>query len=226
MSNTKRPAWFIDRTGHVYGRLTVIKESCIRSKQGRVCWDCLCECGNSCTVEGDKLQSGNTKSCGCLALETRTIHGMWKTKLYQIWQGLEQRCHNENDNHYHSYGARGIYVCEEWRHQFETFRDWNYANFPNIDNLLASGYQLERIDNDGPYAPWNCRWATRKEQGRNTRKTRWVEVYGEKMSMAEAIERFAKVPSPTVWSRVDKFGWDIEKALTTPPKQRSRHSKK
>lgn len=209
---------FKDRTGLRYGRLVVLGEdkSDDKIEKGVIYWICRCDCNNTLSVTSKRLATGNTKSCGCLALESRTKHGMWKSKLYRIWQGLEQRCHNKNDNHYKDYGARGIYVCEEWRHQFETFRSWNYREFPNIDKLLTEGYQLERIDNSGPYAPWNCKWATRKEQARNTRKTIWVNINNERISLPEAIERYAKVSKSTVYNRILQLKWNPVDALITP----------
>lgn len=207
---------FKDRTGEKYGRLTVLYEDTSPNrKEKQIYWVCQCDCGKLSSITSGRLATGNTQSCGCLAQEKRTLHGMWKSKMYRIWQGLIQRCHNAKSPHYESYGGRGIFVCEEWRQSFTSFKEWNYSKFPEIDDLLLNDYQLERINNDGPYAPWNCRWATRKEQGRNTRKTKWIVVNGERISAAEAIERYSVVKPTTFWSRI-RLGWDAEKALFTP----------
>lgn len=52
--------------GDKYNLLTVIRESSKRGSSGIKFWICQCECGNIKEIRGDKLQSGHTKSCGCL----------------------------------------------------------------------------------------------------------------------------------------------------------------
>ena len=59
----------IDRTGHVYGYLTVIEIRERRNKNGRIVWKCQCKCGSRVVVEARHLQAGNTRSCGCLRIE-------------------------------------------------------------------------------------------------------------------------------------------------------------
>lgn len=54
--------------GNRYGRLTVVRETKKRSGSN-VVRECVCDCGNTCFVSGDKLKNGNTRSCGCLATE-------------------------------------------------------------------------------------------------------------------------------------------------------------
>jgi hypothetical protein len=77
---------------------------------------------------------------------------------------MKSRCYLRSCPAYEYYGARGIAVCEEWKTSFETFRDWA------ISNGYADGLELDRRDTNGHYEPGNCRWATRTQQMRNTRK--------------------------------------------------------
>ena len=120
---------------------------------------------------------------------------------------MKGRCCNPNDAAYHHYGERGITVCDEWRHSFETFRDW----------ALASGYRddlsIDRIDNDKGYTPDNCRWATAKEQSNNTRRTRILTMRGISHS-AEEWSRITGIARQTILYRIDKLGWSTERALS------------
>lgn len=53
--------------GQRFGKLTVVKESKYKSPHHlNTYWDCICDCGNTTTVNGSYLRTGITQSCGCL----------------------------------------------------------------------------------------------------------------------------------------------------------------
>jgi hypothetical protein len=209
----------IDLTGKKFYKLTVLKEVDRGKKRDRQ-WECVCDCGNICIVQGNNLKSGHTKSCGChnreMASKRLSTHGQSKTKLHKIWYGMKNRCFNPNNHIYDKYGGRGITVCEEWK-EFEPFRDWALANG------YAEGLTIDRIDVNGNYEPSNCRWATMKEQQNNRRNNRYLTYNGETHTMAEWAE-IKGLSEQTLAKRLNKHGWSVERALTTPTQKRYKNN--
>lgn len=114
-------------------------------------------------------------------------HGKSNTRLYRVWSGMKDRCYNKNCKGYHHYGGRGIVVCDEWKDDFMCFYEWAMAN--GYDETAPRGqYTIERKDNDGPYSPDNCCWATIQEQERNKRNNIRVEADGEAKVLKQICE--------------------------------------
>lgn len=135
--------------------------------------------------------------------ENLRTHGMSRTPENNIWRDMHARCKNPNRKEYKRYGGRGIAVCERWE-EFENFlRDMGSRPTPL--------HTLERSDGDGNYCPENCRWATRKEQSRNTSRNRFFELDGRRVTLAELVEERG-LSYGTVSKRLSR-GFSIERAL-------------
>lgn len=142
-----------DMSGSISGRLKVIEKAESRGKQAM--WLCECSCGNKSIVSGGSLRSGRSTSCGCLAKELVTTHGMYKTNTYSSWQHMKTRCNDENFHQFYDYGGRGITYDPAWD-DFHKFYD-DMGDCPE-------GYTLDRLDVNGNYCKENCKWSSRQEQ--------------------------------------------------------------
>lgn len=117
----------------------------------------------------------------------RRPEGRAGTATYYVWAAMVQRCTNRKSADWKDYGGRGISVCERWR-KFEYFLA-DMGEKPR-------GMSIDRVDNDGPYSPENCRWATLRQQAANNRKVtltdadvEWVRANPDKTlrELAEAL---------------------------------------
>lgn len=192
----------LDLTNKRFGRLTVIKRSedhvapC-GSKQ--IMWHCVCDCGNEIETSTGSLRSGNTKSCGCLqkdiASEKFKKHGLSGTRLYRIWVHIKDRCYNKENDSYINYGARGITVCDEWKNDFESFRDWA------LENGYSDELSIDRIDVDIGYCPDNCKWSTVYEQSRNKRCNNYFTHNGKTLCLTDWANELG-ISYSTLYSRL------------------------
>lgn len=211
----------IDLTGKRFGRLKVI-EKCGVAKSGHALWLCECDCGNHHKITSNQLHSGS-KSCGCLQRERASEAAKQRTgqpcskrfaighehyRLHQCYKDMLNRCYNINNKNYKNYGSRDIKVCDEWSHDFYAFRDWA------LENGYADNLTLDRIDVNGNYEPYNCRWVTVKVQNNNRSNNRIVSYKGETMTLHELSEKY-DVAYKTLWARVNS-GWSVSDAVETP----------
>lgn len=173
---------------------------------------CLCDCGAKKKVWPGHLRSGATKSCGCeqmTAVKAGNLkHGHArsnrKSSEYRIWYSIKDRCLNARSTAFVDYGGRGITICDRWRDSFPAFLE-DMGPRPR-------GMTIDREDNEKGYGPQNCRWATYTQQARNKRSNRIVSLFGEQISLAEAVARYGAKYNRTR-DRLNR-GWSLERALT------------
>ena len=171
-----------DLTNLTFGRLKVIK-NVGTNKYGFALWECLCECGNTVIITSRNLISGHTKSCGCYSYECKKDKSIKYRKyaisckndrLYRLYRGIIQRTTTlRKDNHNHTYIEKNVKICDEWRNDFNKFKEWALANGYDYSKN-ANEQTIDRIDNDKGYNPGNCRFVSRKENNKNESKKRGI----------------------------------------------------
>ena len=180
------------KPGDKFNKLTILEiiEN-ERDKEGRRLAKCKCDCGKIKTIPLYQVRTGTVKSCGCL----KGDYTLDERRLNLIYGGMKQRCYNPKCAGYPDYGGRGIYICDEWLKDRREFMRWA------LSHGYAKNLSIDRIDNHGPYAPWNCRWITLAEQQRSGRRgLRYVTVNGLKLILSVWAEKIG-MPYGTLFSR-------------------------
>lgn len=137
-----------------------------------------------------------------------------KQRIHHAWQNIRERCFNPSNKNYQWYGARGISICEEWKH-FKAFYEWA------IKNGYSDELTIDRIDSDGNYEPMNCRWVSTKDQSRNKRNNHYLECNGRRMVITDWAKEIG-ISAQALHERIYIGGWNVEEALSTPPLKRRR----
>lgn len=163
-------------SGVRFGKLVAVEKA---AGGKNAMWKCACDCGADSVVAACHLKSGHTKSCGChkemvLSQGTNKDHGRsrGRDRTYKTWKEMRQRCNNPKSDKWKWYGGRGIIVCERWE---------SFSAFVEDMGDRPEAMTIDRIDNDGPYSPENCQWATHKEQTRKQDKNKLSVELAEKL---------------------------------------------
>lgn len=206
---TKR---FVDIEGQRCGRLKVIGYA--GSNNQKTSWYCLCDCGNIVQAKTRELRNQDTKSCGCLGpdrhKEVFTKHGKCGSREYRIYRLILDRCNNPSNINFHNYGGRGI-KCK-----FASFEEF----YSEVGDSPSPKHSIDRVNNEKGYEAGNLRWATQKEQNRNTRVVKHLTVDGRTKTRPDWAEELG-CPPRLLYDR-KKLGWcDACAAKTLPGNQPS-----
>jgi len=175
-------------SGQRFGRLVVVSRA-PSNRFGQSRWDVVCDCGGTRTVDGSKLVSGHTQSCGCLSIDTvrtrSSTHGQGSRKHRSrasiAWKEMKRRI--KRDPHY----VGKVSICSEWFDSYEAFfRDMGPC---------PDGWELDRIDNSVGYYPNNCRWVDETRQSRNRsycklNEEKAAQIRGSSKTTKELTEEF------------------------------------
>ncbi len=207
-----------DLAGQRFTRLVAIER--VPGYGKRAMWLCRCDCGGSKIVWQYLLTKGDTRSCGCLQRETRAkqrpnkrTHGMSDTPVFRIWVQIRYRTLNPRCAAFKDYGGRGIGICDRWRDDFAAFN-------ADMGKRPSANHTVERSDNDGPYSPENCYWATKSQQQRNRRINTRITAFGKTQTCAAWGEETG-LGYNIVWKRIYRRKWPPERAVSEPSRRTS-----
>ena len=190
-----------------FNMLTLIREIKKRDKNGGKYALYKCDCGKECEIRISSVKTGNTNSCGCGRYSSK--YGLIKKiPEYRIWTDIKTRCYNKNHSSYSNYGGRGIKMCDRWLESFDNF-------FEDMGKRPSKKYTLDRINNDGNYEKYNCRWATQSQQCRNQRRNHLITHNNKTQTLIDWVEEL-NLDYNLLERRLNHNKWSFEKAISTP----------
>jgi hypothetical protein len=200
----------IDIAGKKFNSLFVLRRAMPFEAPNRneAYWVCLCDCGQITIDTGSHVRHDYKKTCSCRnkfagdgGREIRLLYA----NEYNIWQSIWFRCTNRHGRAYKNYGGRGITVHLRWR---------SFKNFLcDMGPRPSKNHSIERRNNSLGYSKDNCYWATRKEQSRNTRRTRMITYQGKTMCINDWAKHTG-IARKVIARRLDKK-WPIDDVFST-----------
>lgn len=190
------------------------KEIPKKPRHSRMCYENVKFCSRECAGTSKKKEDtiANLSKKRRIERESKIGYGFASRNsthpIYNTWKGMRHRCNRPKNPFYKNYGARGIFVCEEWNNDFHVFAKWA------MDNGWEKGLTLDRINNNGNYEPQNCRWVSRTVQLRNKRTNIFLTCDGKTQTITDWANEIG-VPLATLQKRIKLWG-NCEKVILEP----------
>lgn len=183
--------------GKYFGERKIVSFS-HRNDGGKAFYNTICSCGKEQVIRLDSLRK--SLSCGCLNKKQK-----FRRELYNRWYKMIDRCYNEKNKSYKSYGARGVKVCNEWKDSFDEFYKWSISNGYNPE------LSIDRINVNGDYTPSNCRWVDIYTQANNRTDNIYINYCGEKVTLSN----LSKILGKNYWCLRSRYfrGWSDEEII-------------
>lgn len=213
--------------GRQFGYLTVLQVTQLGTHDGKQQKKVLARCACGVIKEyylGNLRKEGHTTSCGCHRLkataDANRTHGLsGRNPLYTVWAGIKRRCYNKNAQDYDKYGALGVRMSEEWKNDYKAFYDW----------CMANGWEKGlQIDKDRKamalgipallYSSEMCTIVTCKVNQNSRKNNILVEFRGSIRTLKQIAEE-NRIKYHLLWTRYIELKWDIERAISTPPRK-------
>ena len=184
----------------MYMKKNVGSKQLIETDGNTVKWQCdTCNGVGTARVNNWNSPRGRT-CCGGRFVRNRD-------RLLIVWTDMRARCLDYNHPAYSRYNGFG---APEWD-SYEQFSEWA------MDNGWCYGLEIDRKDNLQGYSPSNCHFVTRTRNARNRSNNRILTAFGESKSATEwAEDSRCSVQAQSILARVDRYGWEVEKAIVWP----------
>lgn len=137
---------------------------------------------------------------------------------YRAYYAMKNRCLNPRQKRFKDYAGRGIVICSRWLDGADGISGFE-CFLADMGPKPSVNHSVDRRENNDGYSPDNCRWATRREQSRNTRTTVHINACGMTMTLPDAAEYFGRASAATIRRRL-ALGWDQEDAVLTATRGR------
>ena len=199
--------------GKTFGRSVVVAVAGVRvspSGRRRYAYKLRCACGHEYILAYKSLGNAKEPCELCRGPNVADPSSPYRHPLYRVWEQMHNRCGNPEDASYDRYGGRGIYVCAAWTGTPPPGCRKSITGFlqfvADMGDRPTPEHTLDREDNDGPYSPENCRWATRAEQGANRSTTVWVELGGHRKPFSVWLQALG-LDKSYAYSLLKDRGW-------------------
>lgn len=208
-----------DLAGRTLGRLEVVhhagKDRGTSTSGGNALWLCRCQCGVFTLVKANNLKRGDAQSCGCLkatSAKCRTERGPEsKDPRYEVWLVITRKhtLNHVRPDEYRPAFNRTDEVCPHWMDLEAFIKDIGPAPSPR--------HRYSRIDKRKAHGPGNWCWKEWAGKSRRQRSdSRFITYAGERLTVSE-WSRKTGIHTATITNRLDRYGWTVERALTTKP---------